>query len=325
MDILDNIINKIKSGSRFFIFGHVDPDGDCIFSQLAMNWLLKKLGKESILFNPGPFIKRPTPAYKKFFSQNINLNNQNRDWDIIIDASTPERLGHFKNFVNAEKAICIDHHITNDGYLKINWIVPQSHSTAELIFQLITKFNVSLDLNIAQYLLDGIVADTGFFRFIDPYNSNPLMATSSLVGMGANLRSSYHKVYENYPLSSIKILICALKRLKLHYNDKVAFTYITYKDMKKYKIKMIDSPIIYSQILSIKGINLVFLFKQTISSSVDVGMRSSGQYNIANIAKYFNGGGHPAAAGCTIQGNLKQVMKCIKNKVKQEFPDLISD
>ena len=47
-----------------------------------------------------------------------------------------------------------------------------------------------------------------------------------------------------------------------------------------------------------------------------VSLRSNEYVNVSEIAMLFGGGGHPRAAGCTIQGDLKQVKEKLLNEVK---------
>ena len=46
---MEKIIRAIKEHSTFYIFGHVDPDGDCIGSQLALSLFLEQMGKKTYL------------------------------------------------------------------------------------------------------------------------------------------------------------------------------------------------------------------------------------------------------------------------------------
>jgi phosphoesterase RecJ-like protein len=45
-------------------------------------------------------------------------------------------------------------------------------------------------------------------------------------------------------------------------------------------------------------------------------LRSNEYVNVSDVALLFGGGGHPRAAGCTMQGELQQVKDKILNEVK---------
>ena len=43
----EGLINTIRREDRYLVVGHIDPDPDSTGSVLAMQWLLRALGKEA--------------------------------------------------------------------------------------------------------------------------------------------------------------------------------------------------------------------------------------------------------------------------------------
>ena len=67
---------------------------------------------------------------------------RDRPYDVFIslDSSDKERLGAAGElFDTAKKTICIDHHVSNQGFAQVNYIVPDASSTSELVFEVIGR------------------------------------------------------------------------------------------------------------------------------------------------------------------------------------------
>ena len=50
-------------GGKFAVVGHMRPDGDCIGSQVAMAYLLRKLGAAEVV---GIYLRRKIFKYRRF-------------------------------------------------------------------------------------------------------------------------------------------------------------------------------------------------------------------------------------------------------------------
>jgi phosphoesterase RecJ-like protein len=58
---------------------------------------------------------------------------------------------------------------------------------------------------------------------------------------------------------------------------------------------------------SVKGVEVAFLLREVTPQKWRVSLRSRGAMDVGRIAGLFQGGGHPNAAGCTVEGSLSEV------------------
>lgn len=69
-----DVINFIEKYNNFIIIGHKDPDFDCIGSSLALSSFLSRIGKNSVLLNEGPFVRKEIIPFKdKFYLNGLIL------------------------------------------------------------------------------------------------------------------------------------------------------------------------------------------------------------------------------------------------------------
>lgn len=65
---------------------------------------------------------------------------------------------------------------------------------------------------------------------------------------------------------------------------------------------------IVNHLQNTKGVEVAILLYQTSVGEYKVSLRSNGKVDVAAVASYFGGGGHVLAAGCTVQGNVYDVI-----------------
>ncbi len=125
-----DVINFIEKYNNFIIIGHKDPDFDCIGSSLALSSFLSRIGKNSILLNEGPFVRKEIIPFKdKFLSEwpNIDLSDYSA---IILDCSILDRIGdEFIFYVKDMPILVIDHHMSGEKLKCESYIDPFAPST----------------------------------------------------------------------------------------------------------------------------------------------------------------------------------------------------
>ena len=67
----------------------------------------------------------------------------------------------------------------------------------------------------------------------------------------------------------------------------------------------------------IKDVEIVILFKTRTRNEVRVSFRSKGKIDVCRLARFFGGGGHRTASGCTIRGDLRLVKRLVLAQAKE--------
>lgn len=319
--ILDKIINKnikilkkirkiILKAKSIAVIGHINPDGDCIGSQLSMGGFLELLDKNVNLINQGPFETEYARLFENYFLIEIN---KNYDLYIILDTSSKERIGDIGKRIDFSKSIVIDHHISNNNFGNINWVKEDFLSCSEMIFLLVYYFGIKFNKNnINQFLLNGILSDNGYFQHIRTNKFFSLFATYYLIESGADPKESYDIMFCNNTLETEKIFSLVLARISYYKTDKIVWTYLLWQD-KKEDVE-ISSGMIFREMMSIKNVNVSIYFKTFKDGRIMVSFRSKEDTNVAVIAEFFGGGGHRVAAGVTFHGDFDE----IKDRVLEE-------
>lgn len=314
---------EIRRHKRFLISVHTNPEGDALGSELALYYLLKKLGKEAFIINEDPL----SPEYS-FFPGKENLKIykpalKRVDFDcmVILDCTDLNRIGQVQKLYREHKPILnIDHHISNKKFGAVNWVEPRASSASELVFYLYKEMDVSLDEDSALLLYTGILTDTGSFRYSNTTGATHKVA-AELLRFNLKANQIYKNIYENIPFSDIQILTKTLSRIHRAYAGKIVWVEVEAKLLRHKKLSFDLTDYILGFVRAIKDTEVAILFKENLGArgEIRVNLRSTGLADVNKIAQAFGGGGHKAASGCTIRGKLADVRKKVIAEIRQEL------
>lgn len=312
---LDNILDEIKKAESIVILTHENPDGDAVGSSLALYNALKDFGK-----NPDIII----PEYSRCFeflpsSGEIKKESNIKNYDLAIslDTATMKMLNGYANyFEDAKTKIVIDHHGTNTMYGDLNFVNPDAPACSQILIVLLEYFNIKITKEIGTCILTGIITDTGGFKYAGT-NAETFEFVAELLNKGVNVSKIYRKVLETITKTSYELRRIAESRLEFSNEGKVTFTYITLEDEENVHSETGDHEGIVNIGKCVEGVEVsVFIRELKNGKGWKVSLRSNEYVNVSDVALLFGGGGHPRAAGCTIQGELNSVKDKILNEIK---------
>ena len=99
---------------------------------------------------------------------------------------------------------------------------------------------------------------------------------------------------------------------------KVAFTYLTKEDFESVNAETGDHEGIVNEGKNIEGVEVsIFIYER--EDGFRISTRSNDYVNVSDICLMFGGGGHPRAAGATMQGTVEQIKERILKEVKLQL------
>jgi len=290
---------------RFLILGHVDPDGDCVGSMLALASYLQGRGKKVACFTPGEMaeIYRALPLAKLFRAAG-ELASFDPDMVFALDAPTAARTADFVKRGQGRSVVNIDHHPTNERYGDINIVDERASAAAILVYRyLAAAAPESLTPEVAGYLYLGILMDTGGFRFQNT-NAEALRTAARFVELGARPYELAHEFLYAKKFSTLKLLAKALESLTVHGGGRIAVMEITQSMLAHAGGLMSDTEGFVDYAASMDDVELAALLRELGGQEVRVSLRSRNNHDVASLAERYGGGGHRNAAGLTLHGDL---------------------
>jgi phosphoesterase RecJ-like protein len=202
------ILDRIKKAKRILLNCHRGPDSDSVGSALAMSQVLSDLGKEVTVICPSDIPSDLT--FLKGADRIIRVNFTNFDFSsydlfVILDSSNYSLVTGLKDSLGPNiDSIVIDHHVSNDGYGKINLIDNETTSTGELLYGLFQDWKITLSEDVAECLLTGIIGDTGTFQYQN-VGQKTLKIAADLMDKGADKDKIVYQLYRNIEFKELKM------------------------------------------------------------------------------------------------------------------------
>lgn len=301
--IREVLTNNVKTVA---IAGHVNPDGDCVGSCMALALYLKanypEIETTVYLENIRPeltFIK-DTEKVKQETGPDVP------DLFVILDVSALDRIGVAGALLEkAPKTVCIDHHMSNSGLADINHIRPEVGSCAEVLYELLDEEKI--DKDTAEALYTGMIHDTGVFQYT---NTRPetLSIAGKLIARGFDFSKLIYASFYSRTFLQEKILGYCLSKSRLTDDGAFVYTSLSAKEMADFGVTKSELGEIVSQLKLTKGVEAAVFAYALNDEQVKFSLRSSGRIDVNKAAGTFGGGGHIKAAGCTLNGDIDDAM-----------------
>lgn len=312
---LNDKLCRIKSAA---ITGHVRPDGDCIGSTLGFyNYIrdnFPQIDVDLYLQNPGEEFSYLT---------NIDAVKTQIDYDkrydmfFVFDCGAVDRFEPFCKLLQMSKyTVCIDHHVTNDGFADENIVVPDLSSTCELLYTCL--FDEQISKACAECLYTGIICDTGIFKY-QSTTSETMRIAGKLMDKGINhthiiddgfFMKTYHQ--------NLMVGKALLESIVFH-DGKCIYSAVTQETMKFYGLKSGQMGMVIDQLRNTGGVEVAIFMYELSKGSFKVSMRSKDYIDVSKVCSCFGGGGHVRAAGCTIAGSPKDIMERLDEQLTIQF------
>jgi len=309
---LIHILELVKDAEAIAIAGHVNPDGDCIGSTLAVYNYLKHTGKTIDVY-----LEPIGREFKELPGSDVIKNKaENKVYDVffMMDLGDTERIGvALKLFETAKKTICIDHHITSKGVADENFIYPSLSSTCELVFEMMDVELISKD--VAACLYTGIIHDTGVFHH-NCTSKRTMEIAGELMAKGIDFGHIIdHNFYSRTYKQNQVLGRCLMESLIL-WDGAGIVSYVTQKELDFYMVGNNDLGGIIDQLRLTEGVKVAIFIHEKEPHTYKVSMRATvPDIDVSKVAAFFGGGGHKMAAGCTISSG--KVHDVINNITKQ--------
>jgi phosphoesterase RecJ-like protein len=320
MNKFDQIIELVKNAKNILITSHIDPDGDSLGSQLALeNWIAGSGGKVRVI-NQGRIPQRYLFLDIKRVIENLDdLSNPAGEADLVLvlECSNLERAGKVKELIAEDaRIINIDHHSDNSTFGSLNYIDAKVGALGEIVYELITYAGYRMNREVATQLYAAILTDTGRFSFSST-TAKTLRICSELIELGADHKEINSQIYYNSSEPALRLLGFALQNLETFEQGKISFMVIGQDSLKNFgaSTEELEGFVDYS--LFLKGAKVGVLFKQKGKDLTKVSLRSQDSFDVSSLARFFGGGGHKNAAGCSIKKDLESTKELILKKIKE--------
>jgi phosphoesterase RecJ-like protein len=293
-ELATTIRDQLKLVKKVLVISHQRPDGDAIGSLLAMGLPLIAAGKDVQMV-----LKDGIPDHFRFLvgSEYVQMKPKGIvDYIIVVDSSEIERTDTDFNQYGVPD-LSIDHHKTNTHFAKVNLVESDAVATAEILTRYLPEFGFPISKPVANALLTGIVTDTIGFRTTN-ISPQVLRMVANLMEFGGDLTDIYYKTIVEQSLAAARYWGAGLSKIQM------------------------DDGLVWTT-LSLSERHAAGYLARDDAGYVKISWRLCGslatELDVSEIAQHFGGGGHKAAAGADVLGNLNEILVKVLTDTKNSM------
>ena len=315
---LQQIAGRIKQAKSVLIMTHMRPDGDALGGALALSAALDFLKTPNQVCD-----ETDIPSNLAFIEgvEKVRKTPQG-DYDLVVtvDCSDEQRLGQLSEafFLAKRKKIDtvnIDHHVSNTRFAKYNF-VQNCAANCMHIASLIEYMGVPFDKKNANYLMIGLLSDSGNFSH-DDVKEDTLLLAAKLMKAGAGIHHLNEMLFKRQPKARAMLYARTMSGMRFYHDNRFAVIVVTKKNMDDCGADVgmtegfVDFP------LSIDTVEVAASLLEVKKGQYKISLRSKAYVDVNRLAGCYGGGGHVRAAGCMLFGDVEDVLDRLSYTVSQ--------
>lgn len=316
-----NLNEKLKGVNTVAITGHVRPDGDCIGSTLALyNYISENFSEIDVDL----YLEQPGWEFsylKNFDKVKKHIMDKSRRYDLffVFDCGDEGRFKPFKELLQmSDHSICIDHHMANSGFADENEVIPDLSSTCELLYNCLDDAMISKAT--AECLYTGIICDTGIFKY-QATTSETMRIAGKLMDKGIDHTRIIDDGFYTKTYNQNQIMGRALLESVVFYGGKCIYSVISRETMKFYGLDGKQMGGVIDQLRNTEGVEVAIFMYELSKGEYKVSMRSKEYIDVSRVCRFFGGGGHVRASGCTMQGTVHDIINNLGTQLEIQFKE----
>lgn len=321
--LFDEISKLVEEASSVAICAHTSPDGDAIGSALALAELIETawpacdvtclLADRDVVPRTYKFL----PGTERF----VHVDDYATDPDLFfcVDLSAPGRLNEARQVLErSRKVAVIDHHPSGERFWDAGVVRPDAAAAGVIVAEYAQHVLGHLTQTMAQNLLCAVITDTGRFQYQNA-NGEAFEVASMLVDAGARPDEVAVNVYQSDRLAYLHLCAKVMSRIATFESGKIAYSYVTDADFRACGVPVSECDGLVDLVRCVEGSEVALFLKEVPSNQVRGNLRSKSDKDISGIARRMGGGGHRAAAGFTVDGDIDQALSAVLPMLRELY------
>jgi phosphoesterase RecJ-like protein len=321
----DQVLEELRSAEKFILVTHENADGDALGSLVAMQEVLRALGKDSVMFMAAD--EFPLPYEYRFFVLDGLVSVVPEDvvdrTIVFLDCGNIDRNPAHELKRDGAHILNVDHHHDNTRFGTVNHVVPEASCTAEIVWDLMEPLGVEPTLPVAEALYVGLVTDTGKFMYENTGTRAHEMA-AELIGTGVDVHEIYKRLYEGIPYGKLELLARGLANVERYDDGRVTLSHLSASDFHETGAEENYSEGVIDHLRSVEGTAAAALVRDRLGKGQE-GMRkvslraSDDRIDVSQIARAKGGGGHRQAAGFSTDMGWSELVAFLREQVAEQL------
>ncbi|MBQ8227462.1 MAG: bifunctional oligoribonuclease/PAP phosphatase NrnA [Clostridia bacterium] len=312
IDSPKKVAEILKEQDNILILVHAHPDGDTLGCGYSLCRSLISMGK-----NARVSCSDPIPSKYNYLFNDIEEKSFEPDFIVAVDVADTKLLGKENEELYKDKVdLCIDHHGSNRLYAKRTYLDANAAAACEIMLQVIKELGVEISKETADCIYTGLSTDTGCFRYSNVTPRTMIMG-AEMIEKGASHADINTVMFDTKTKSYLELQRLCLGGLEMHFDGKCSLITVTQEMFKKSGSDESECDAIASLSRQVEGVVIGATLRERADGSFKVSLRTHEPVDASAICGKMNGGGHPRAAGCQLEGPLEEAKATLLKNIEE--------
>lgn len=305
----------LRSFDNVLILTHIRPDGDTVGCAAALCAGLRALGKTAYLLPNAGLTDTTAPYFLPYAAPAGFVPDKVVSVDIATAGLFPENAKPYAQQVD----LAIDHHPSFERFGKANLVRPEAAACGEVVYDVLAALG-SITPEIALPLYVAVSTDTGCFAYANTTAQTHAVA-AALLRTGIDYQTVNKVFFRTKTRKRLALEADMLSNMEFYDRGRVVFLYVPMALMERMEATESDAEELSSLGPQIEGTDCAVTFRELRSGVWKLSVRTGVRINATNVCRLLGGGGHAAAAGCTVEAPLAEVKHQILRAIAENAAD----
>lgn len=303
----------LREWDNILLLTHKRPDGDTLGSAIALCGVLRGLGKTAWLLESKDATHLFRPYLKGYIAPEDFVPNKIVSVDVADEGLLPPNAEQYKGKVD----LAIDHHPSNTGFADQCCVEADKAACGEIIYALAMELGV-MDTRIAEALYVAVSTDTGCFVYGNTTSDTHRVA-AALMEQGIDTPVLNKRHFRTKSFKRLRLESAIVRDMELYQNGTIAVAPVSLVMMAEIGATEDDAEDIASFVGQIEGVLHSITVRELRPGECKVSLRTDPNFlNASSTCARVGGGGHVAAAGCTVKGTVREAVDAMLAAIHAE-------
>ena len=305
----------LRTFDNVLILTHVRPDGDTVGCAAALCAGLRRLGKTAYLLpNPG-LTDTTAPYFAPYAAPADFVPEKVVSTDIATAALFPENALPYKERVD----LAMDHHPSFEHFGAANIVRPEAAACGELVYDILAALGpITPELALPLYV--AVSTDTGGFIYGNT-TPNTHAVAAALMRTGIDYQAVNKVFFRTKTRRRMQLEGSMLSGCEFYDRDRVAILSVPISLMERFQATESDAEDLSALGPQIQGVDCAVTMRELRPDVWKMSVRTDSRVNATAVCALLGGGGHAAAAGCTVEKPWQEAKEAILGAIAQVAPD----
>lgn len=306
-------VSFLREHDNYLILTHRRPDGDAIGCSVGLMEILRAMGKTAWL----PAESDANALFGEYLEGRFAPADFVPDTVVSVDTASLNLLPPYAQKWADRIDLAIDHHPSNEGFARNTLLEGDKAACGEIVFALAEELGV-MNKAAADALYVAVSTDCGCFVYSN-VTANTHRVAAELMAAGADWKRLNKKHFRTKSVARVRLESMILQGVELLNGGTVAVAVISLDMMAKAGAEEEDAEDIASLVGVIEGVCHSATVRELKPGECKISLRTAAGLDASAVCARLGGGGHAAAAGCTMSAPVDEAKAAIVNAVNEEL------